>query len=85
MLIEIEKYPEAWEKFNQVVETKGEKADALDYANRAAAYLEINDIEKSIEDSKKAIKLDPKFLDAYHHYSKVMAYKGKLGGAMDIL
>ena len=84
-MIELEKYPEAWEKFNAVIEAKGDKADALDYSNRAAAYTEIRENDKSIEDCKKAIKIDPKFMEAYHHYSKVMAYKGKLGGALDIL
>jgi tetratricopeptide (TPR) repeat protein len=85
MLCEIEDFPGAWEKFNAVIEAKGEKADSLDYTNRAVAYTEIKDFEKAIEDCKKALKLDPKFMDAYHHYSKLMAYKGKLGGAMDIL
>ena len=32
-----------------------------------------------------AIKINPKYLDSYLLYAKVMAYKGKLPAAIDIL
>jgi|TARA_B110000285_G_scaffold231158_1_gene299187 hypothetical protein len=42
-------------------------------------------LDKAIADCQKAIKINPKYTKAYYRHSKVMAYKNKLGAALDIL
>jgi len=54
-------------------------------ANRAHSLMAVGRLDEAIADCVRAIKADPKCLLAYIVHSKVYAYKGKLGQALDIL
>jgi tetratricopeptide (TPR) repeat protein len=60
---EIAKYTEA---------IKADPKNAKAYANRAAAYMSLNQYEQAIEDSSKAIGLDA--TDKYAYFTRMAAY-----------
>lgn len=49
---------------------------AFSYANRAMAYLKLEEYAKVIEDADEALKLKPGYLKAYHR-------KGKAYGCLE--
>ncbi|KAI8144361.1 hypothetical protein BJV82DRAFT_607134 [Fennellomyces sp. T-0311] len=56
-------YPEAIKLYTEAIAING--AQAVYYANRAAAYSQQSDYDKAVSDSKKAIEIDPKYSKGY--------------------
>ena len=46
----MERYPEAIEKYTQVINEKGDKATEIDYTNRANALIELDGLDEAIAD-----------------------------------
>jgi|TARA_B110001450_G_C17274489_1_gene340874 tetratricopeptide (TPR) repeat protein len=54
-------------------------------SNRAHSLISLDKLDEAIADCTRAAKCDPKCVMAYVAHSKVYAYKGKLGQALDLL
>jgi tetratricopeptide (TPR) repeat protein len=54
------------------------------YHNRAIAYSKLGDYDKSIEDLKKAVELNPDYPDAYGLMGLVYEIKKDLPGALKV-
>jgi len=52
-------YKQAIENYTKAIEL--DPSQAVFYSNRAAAYIEIDELEKAIEDADKAISLDANY------------------------
>lgn len=79
------KFEEGLEKCNEAIKEAGEKVEALYYANRAVAYVELDQPDLADADCRAALKLDEKCFHAYWSLSKIQAYKGKLQAAIEPL
>lgn len=72
---------EAIKEFNETIKINPKSSEA--YNNIGFAYLDKEDVEKSIESQKKAIELNPQLANGY--YGLAMAYekKGDNEGALN--
>ena len=57
------KFPQAIEEYTEAINR--EPTNPTYYSNRAAAYQKLMDFQKAVEDSKLALKQDPKFTKAW--------------------
>jgi tetratricopeptide (TPR) repeat protein len=57
---------------------------ARPYANLGFAYLNSADYDRAIENSRKALDLDPKFAVAYHNLSVIYQKRGDLNQAIQM-
>lgn len=64
------KYTEAIEKYSEAIELV---PTSVYYCNRAACYSNLKEFQKAISDCEEAIKLDPKYIKAFHR--KALAYE----------
>lgn len=56
-------YSKAIESYTEAISLDG--TNAVYYSNRAAAYSSLGEHDKAIEDSEKALEIDPKFVKAF--------------------
>ena len=64
------KFDEAIGLYTQAIEMSGDKANVVYFANRANAYLEKGMDQNCIDDCKKALEIDAKFVKAYYRMAK---------------
>ncbi|KAJ3064444.1 hypothetical protein HDU98_012157 [Podochytrium sp. JEL0797] len=57
------KYKQAIKKYTEAIDL--DSSNAVYYANRAAAYSQVQDHANAVEDSKRAIEVDPDYSKAY--------------------
>mmetsp|Transcript_15336 Transcript_15336/g.23417 ORF Transcript_15336/g.23417 Transcript_15336/m.23417 type:complete len:400 (+) Transcript_15336:94-1293(+) len=55
-----------------VLATLPGKQEATLFSNRAMVRLNLNKVEESLEDSKKCLELDPKFVKAWHRKAQAL-------------
>lgn len=63
-------YAEAVELYSKAIETST-TPNCIYFANRANAYLELNENEKCLQDCSEALKIDKTYVKAY--YRKALA------------
>lgn len=56
----------------KVLDTMPGKAEAALYSNRAMVRLNLNKVEGALEDAKKCLELDPKFVKAYYRKAQAL-------------
>ena len=59
-----------------------EPTNAVVLSNRAQAHLSLKNFQKALEDSEAAIKLDGKFVKAYHRKGKALSAMQRYGDAL---
>ena len=64
------KFLEAIEKYSEAIELS---PTAVYFCNRAACYSNLKEFQNAIQDCEEAIKLDPKYIKAFHR--KALAYE----------
>jgi tetratricopeptide (TPR) repeat protein len=62
---------------------KGAVAEATKYFDRANKFVEAGSLPRAKQEYEKAIKLYPKYLDAYYNLGVVCEKLGQKGGAID--
>src|SRR5579863_6844108 len=62
---------------------KGAIAEATKYFDRANKFVESGSLPRAKQEYEKAIKLYPKYLDAYYNLGVVCEKLGQKGGAID--
>jgi len=69
------KFDQAIAFYSQAIDMAGDKPSHVYYGNRANAYLELNELDKSIADCVEAIKLCPTYSKAYFRQGKATIFK----------
>ena len=64
------KFEEAIDLYTQAIEMSGDEGNVVYFANRANAYLEKGMNQNCIDDCKKALEIDAKFVKAYYRMAK---------------
>jgi hypothetical protein len=79
-------YKDAAEYYTKAIDQKLQDAvkNSILYSNRAQANLLLKNYGKTVEDSKKAIELNPKNIKAYYRAAKAYSALGKHTDAMEI-
>lgn len=74
-------------KYNQAISEVKDDSQLLPIflANRAHSLLGLDRLDEAIADCERAEKLDPTCVVAYVAHSKALAYKGKLGQAIELV
>ena len=60
-----------------------QKSEAALYSNRSMVRLNLNKVEGALEDAKKCIELDPKFVKAYHRKAQALLRLGEWDSAIE--
>ncbi|KAJ3268338.1 DnaJ sub C member 7 [Terramyces sp. JEL0728] len=74
-----QKYPEAIDLYTKAIEINS--SSATFYSNRAAAYLNVGEFKKALNDCQQAISLDPLMVKAYFRAVKSCIHLGNLNEA----
>ena len=64
------KFEEAIDLYTQAIEMSGNLSNVVYFANRANAYLEKGMDQNCIDDCKKALEIDDKFVKAFYRMAK---------------
>ena len=78
-------YQEAVEMYTQAIEISLQTPNHIYYANRANAYLELQQYEECIADCNQSIKIDKTFIKSYFRKAKALIGQDKLQQALDTL
>ena len=60
-----------------------QKSEAALYSNRSMVRLNLNKTEGALEDAKKCLELDPKFVKAYHRKAQALLRLGEWDNAIE--
>jgi tetratricopeptide (TPR) repeat protein len=82
-LQEKERYEEAIAEHDEAIRL--DLQDALTYANRARAYLNLGELQRAIQDYDEAIRLDPELAKAYYNRGSVYDDLGQYQRAIEDL
>eukprot|EP00833_Pecoramyces_ruminatium_P002997 jgi/Orpsp1_1/1177029/evm.model.c7180000059902.1 len=74
------KYDEAIKLYSEAIELNGK--NAIYYANRAAAYSQLGQHEKAIEDALKAVEINPQYSKGYSRLAHAQYCLGKFEEAV---
>ncbi|KAI9255177.1 hypothetical protein BDA99DRAFT_442302 [Phascolomyces articulosus] len=74
-------YPEAIKLYTEAIQING--AQAVYYANRAAAYSQQGDYDKAVSDANSAIEIDPKYSKGYSRLGHALFCQQKYQEAVD--
>lgn len=75
-------YPKAIQFYTEAVELNPQ--DHTVYGNRAMAYANSNNFDKSLEDAEMCIKIKPDWGKGYHRKGAALHGKGELDAAVEV-
>ena len=75
------KYFKALELYTQAIELCPNHAAY--YGNRSAAYVRLNDYAKALEDARKSVQIDPKFIKSHMRIAKCHCTMGEIAAAIN--
>ena len=78
-------FKDAIQFYTVAIEITVDTPNAIYFANRANAYLELLNFEECIADCNMAISIDKSFPKSYYRKSRALASKDKLVDAFDTI